>query len=160
MRGSAASVKYLLCLTVVACAHPPGAELWPRMHDRWVGQAEESPFGTIPYGLAFSGDGNTLRAETLKPPTGDLPPAAKQTFVFDRDAMTFAFEATLGDGGKATGTLALVSADSSGNKLTFCHAEGCERMQVVFESSDPEHLVFVTRIKGTTHTKIVLSPLK
>jgi hypothetical protein len=151
-----------LLVLACACAHAPkpGADLWPRLHDRWVGNAEESPFGAIPYGLAFADDGTRLTAETLKPPTGDLPPAAKQKFVFDRDAMTFAFEATLGDGGKATGTLALVAADSTGNKLTFCHADGCERMQVVFESTDPEHLVFLTRIKGATHTKIALAPLK
>lgn len=149
----------LLLVLITGCAHEPGGKVWPLMHDRWVGTANETPFGTIPYGLGFAQQGDTLVAETLKPPQGDLPPAAKQKFVIDRKARTFSFEATLGNGGTAKGTLPLVAEKSTDQRLVFCSAEGCEKMEIDFEAADELHLKFITRIKGAMHSDIALEPI-
>jgi hypothetical protein len=131
---------------------PAGPDVRSLMRGPWLGGADTSPLGTIPYALLFKEDGGVITAETPPPPGGKLPKGAYQRFTFSAGEMTF--EASLGEG-KAEGKL--TEQVDSPSRLVFCAVEGgCQKMQVVLEAPDGDHLKFTTSMGGTVHADIHL----
>lgn len=136
-------------------------DIWPELKGFWFGQATQSPFGVIPYALAFTTAGETIVAETPPPPGGALPKGAYQRFVIGHDTLTY--KASLGDG-FAEGTLT-TTVGNPRQRLEYCapegpdHSGGCGVMKVSFDLDPDHHLVFDTYLKGALHSRIVLTPM-
>ena len=130
-------------------------DIWSNLEGIWAGKATLTPLGELPFALDFRATGGGFRAETPDPPPGlQLPPSAKQYFIFQRDQMSFWTQLT--PELAAEGTLKANEERTTDRYLVYC-ADSCEETEVTLVLGDDGVLRLTARLRGSDHAIYELS---